>query len=319
MWMQQSYLPTGRLGDVRKSANEKLGQYNKDTKGLPNAYGAYAKLYYHIKKDGAGKLAPIDNDADYWNIQANGLGDISKTVKSLTTPDQYYFTLSHYKAGKSERTDDTHEATLSGFDVHPVLNKYTHFYISKGNANASAGRYYVVLLFPGNQAPWVTITKGEFFEQSGKWIEQTYLSEMKTNADQNSGYPAGLEQANQRSKIRLEKARASLKRVKEKYKNRMGEAATLSAGHANCDFHNMTENSEDMFDNAQNTTYPVFRIPKEVADKCANGQPQWIAIYWEPFAHLHKSILTNFNFDYVYNYFFDSGKVNGIAYKPLHL
>jgi len=34
--------------------------------------------------------------------------------------------------------------------------------------------------------------------------------------------------------------------------------------------------------------------------------------------HLHKSILDNFNFDYLYNFFFDPEKVKGQVYKPLH-
>ncbi|MEO6286304.1 MAG: hypothetical protein ABIN80_26195 [Dyadobacter sp.] len=318
MWMQQSYQPTGRLGDVRKSVNEKLGLYNKDTKGLPNCYGAYTKLYYHVKKDVSGKLAPVDNDADYWNIQANGLHDISKSVKSLTTSDQYYFTLSYFKTGKEDMPDDAQNAGLLGFDTHPMLNKYAHFFIPKGTSNASSGRYYVALLFPDNRAPWTPVTKAEFFEQSEKVIDQTFQAEMKTNADQNRGYPLGLEQANQRSKARFEKAMVNFKRVKEKYKNRMSEIAMLSANHANNDFFNGSESVGDMFEATLNTTYPVFKISKELADKCANGQPQWIAIYWEPLVHLHKSILTNFNFDYVYNYFFDPGKVAGVAYKPLN-
>ena len=33
--------------------------------------------------------------------------------------------------------------------------------------------------------------------------------------------------------------------------------------------------------------------------------------------HLHESILNNFNFDYVYNFFFDPEKVKGQSYKPL--
>jgi hypothetical protein len=35
------------------------------------------------------------------------------------------------------------------------------------------------------------------------------------------------------------------------------------------------------------------------------------------FVHLHESIINNFNFDYVYNYFFDPEKVKGQPYKPL--
>ena len=35
------------------------------------------------------------------------------------------------------------------------------------------------------------------------------------------------------------------------------------------------------------------------------------------FKHMHESIINNFDFDYIYNFFFDPEKVKGIAYKPL--
>ncbi len=53
-------------------------------------------------------------------------------------------------------------------------------------------------------------------------------------------------------------------------------------------------------------------------------QPQWLVIRWDLgmerqpyFLHLHESILNNFNFDFVYNYFFNPEKVKGQTYKPL--
>ena len=44
-WMQASYLPKGALGDVFQIRNAKLSPYNQNTAALPNAYGAFAKLY----------------------------------------------------------------------------------------------------------------------------------------------------------------------------------------------------------------------------------------------------------------------------------
>jgi len=60
-----------------------------------------------------------------------------------------------------------------------------------------------------------------------------------------------------------------------------------------------------------------------MAELCKKDKPQWILISWgwdtrDPVEnHQHESIINNFNFDYVYNFFFDAEKVKGQPYKPL--
>ena len=71
-------------------------------------------------------------------------------------------------------------------------------------------------------------------------------------------------------------------------------------------------------------TFPILKVNKTARELCKTDQPQWIVIRWTmgmPNAafnlHLHESILNNFNFEYVYNYFFNPEKVKGQFYKPL--
>jgi hypothetical protein len=86
-----------------------------------------------------------------------------------------------------------------------------------------------------------------------------------------------------------------------------------------------------MFDNKDiygkegiHTTFPILKVKKKTLALCKTDQPQWLVIRWtmsmpnQPYnIHLHESILNNFNFDYVYNFFFDPEKVKGQSYKPL--
>jgi hypothetical protein len=72
-------------------------------------------------------------------------------------------------------------------------------------------------------------------------------------------------------------------------------------------------------------TFPILKVNKAARELCKTDQPQWLVIRWTmgmPNAaynmHLHESILNNFNFEYLYNYFFNSEKVKGQIYKPLH-
>ena len=97
------------------------------------------------------------------------------------------------------------------------------------------------------------------------------------------------------------------------------------------DFVHATEGRDDMFDsrdiNGKQTTearFPVLKVNKASRELCKTDQPQWIVIMWtmgmpeQAFnKHLHKSILNNFNFEYVYNFFFDEAKIKGQIYKPL--
>ena len=60
-----------------------------------------------------------------------------------------------------------------------------------------------------------------------------------------------------------------------------------------------------------------------MADLCKKDKPQWILISWDYYPidaverHQHKAIVNNFNFSYVYNFFFYPEKVKGKPYQPL--
>ena len=67
----------------------------------------------------------------------------------------------------------------------------------------------------------------------------------------------------------------------------------------------------------------VYAIDPKVTELCRTEGPQWIVMYWtadlnDPISlNLHNAILNNFDFQYVYDYFFDPAKVKGQPYKPL--
>ena len=60
-----------------------------------------------------------------------------------------------------------------------------------------------------------------------------------------------------------------------------------------------------------------------MAELCKNDQPQWIVVSWtasvtEPIGkQLHESVINNFNFEYLYDFFFDPVKVKGKPYQSL--
>ncbi len=87
----------------------------------------------------------------------------------------------------------------------------------------------------------------------------------------------------------------------------------------------MLENYPDVFEGSggSNLKLAVYKVDPVLAQQCKTDQPQWITISWtadfdQPGGkYLHQAIISNFNFDYVYNFFFAPEKVKGKPYRPL--
>ena len=313
-WMQQSYLPKGCLGDATyyqnyipkfSPTNSLLGNaINTHTVALPLMYGAQSKMYMFLKKDAAGKFVPQNNLGDYWHIEANQLQNISNPISFISSPDEYYFVLPDLSShSKGYNTDDKAASNLMGFANHKNIAAYKHFYIPHS-------QYVVIITKDNEELPFDKITIGEFFTEAEKqfpvWQKITPVPVEKYSA-----------------------AQKNLARLKEKYKNKWDDIAELETSKTQIDlysFVNATEGYNDMFDNKDNqTSFPILKAKKTARELCKTNQPQWLVIRWtmsmpnQPYnLHLHQSILSNFNFEYAYNFFFRPEKINGQVYKPLH-
>jgi hypothetical protein len=321
-WMQQSYLPKGCLGDAGyyqnaipkfNSTNSLLGNaIAMHGNALPHLYGAFSKTYMFLKKDPQGKFVPQNNLGDYWRIEANQLEYISEPVYFISSTEEYYFILPDFKNHpKGYDADDKSRSNLLGFDSHKNIKAYQHFFLP-GQSRISQ---YVVLMTKDNKLPFEKITIGEFFTEAEKQ------------------FPAW-QKIVPVSAANFALAQKNLARLKEKYKNKWNDIAELKLDGTDISlqyFVNATEGYDDMFDNKDiygkegiHTTFPVLKVSKRSKELSKTDQPQWLVIRWswgmenQPyFIHFHESILNNFNFDYVYNYFFNPEKVKGQAYKPL--
>ena len=317
-WMQQSYLPKGCLGDAGyyqnaipkfSGTNSRLGNaINQHLAALPHMYGAFSKMYMFLKKDATGKFVPQNSLGDYWQIEANQLQYISEPVSFISSTEEYYFILPDFKHNsKGYNTDDKAKSNLLGFDNHKNIKGYKHFFIPP-KASMVAAQYVVIMTKDNEALPFEKVTIGEFFTQAEKQFS------VWQKVDPTSAENFALAQKN-------------LARLKEKYKNKWNDIAELQLGtQINLySFVNAKEDYDDMFDNKETqTTFPILKVKETARELCKTDQPQWLVIRWEwgmdnqpYYLHLHESILNNFNFDYVYDYFFNPGKVKGITYKPL--
>jgi hypothetical protein len=119
-----------------------------------------------------------------------------------------------------------------------------------------------------------------------------------------------------------EKRLAVLQSNKDKYRARLQETAEIYTAAPDAQL----ENISDVFEGGgggSSNRLQVYTIDPRVVELCKTDAPQWIVIYWTAQLNdsvsksLHDAMLNNFNFQYVYDYFFDPDKVKGQPYKPL--
>jgi hypothetical protein len=324
-WMQQSYVPRGCLGDATyyqnyipkfSGTNSRLGnEINTHAQALPLMYGAQSKMYMFLKKDAQQNFVPQNNYAEYWSIEANQLQHISEPIPFISSTEEYYFLLPDFNShSKGYAVDDKAASNLMGFNTHKNIEGHKRFYIPPKTINDNS-HYIVIMTKDNKELPFEKVTIGEFFTQAEKQLPVW----QKTD-------PVSAEN--------LARAQKNLARLKEKYKNKWNDVAELKLLASQItlwDFINAREDMNDLFDNKDiygkegtYSTFPVLKVKKAVRELCKTDQPQWLVIRWtqgmpnEAFnIHLHESILNNFNFAYVYNYFFNPEKVKGQTYKPL--
>jgi hypothetical protein len=121
--------------------------------------------------------------------------------------------------------------------------------------------------------------------------------------------------------VRTAKRTTVLANNREKYRSRLQETAEIWTEEPSV----MLENYPDVFEGNGGTSkrLSVYTIDPRVTELCKTDAPQWIVMYWtaqlnDPVSlSLHEAILNNVNFQYIYDYFFDPGKVKGQPYTPL--
>ena len=317
-WMQSSYIPKGALGDIKRTISEKLGLYNQYTASLPQSYGAFAPIYRFLKYNSNRKIVPENNLGTFWNVIANQVPGWE--IRDISSPSQYYFTMPSYESaiGGIEETKKIHDLANE-----KNVKSYTSFWIKE--IEGGGGTDYV-LLSKANKYPFIKLTKGEYLQALEVAIPQYYEREKKIIREAEQGDQKRIAVAVKYLDNKIEEFTAGLKKNKEKYKSRLEELAFTNAQPGLSDL----SNERDVFSSGYLTDtestsgrMPVYKVDPAMAALCKKDKPQWILVSWSWTPHdpvekyMHESIIHNFNFDYVYNFFFDTEKVKGITYKPL--
>ncbi len=316
-WIQQTYKPIGGFGDIY--VKDFTSKQNKGP--VPQSIGMDALIYGLFKSDRTGKYEMVHNeDHNDVSIYVNRLSGINP-VLLFNSPDGYFFTMAK-KNYESTFTDDDLINAAKGFGLHDDarFSKYMVYFPSN---------WVTVVLTPGNKLPIVQLTKGEVLEQCEKGLKRE-LEEKKNEArhmsSNNPSYYAGV--IKDWDEKHYPQAVKNLNLLKAKYQNRLNEPAVLYgwAGPSFADFLNASPGNlptlfvEDWYQKMDG--FPVYRYTKEAIEASKKDKPLWVSITWEaqkpnsrvkPY-ELHRAMLRYFNYDYVYDYFFNPEKVKGKPY-----
>jgi hypothetical protein len=317
-WMQASLLPKGGLGDVKRSVSEKLGLYNQHKAAMPQSYGAYSKTYFELKYNANRKMELYTNSHVYWGVFANGIPS-AWAVRDLCMPGKFYFTM----PTSETEVEDEKVKKLLDLSEEPTIKPYITFWLE--NMGYGGGTENV-LLCKDNKSPFVKVTKGEYFQALELGIVQFYETEKKKIIEREQGIQERINSAVKELDGKVERFRLGLKNNREKYKNRLDELAMTDSQPSLMDL----DNGRDIFSNGYLTDHesttgrlPVYKIDPVMAELCKKDKPQWILITWDYWVadrleqQQHEAIVNNFNFDYVYNFFFAPEKIKGQPYRPL--
>lgn len=318
-WMQASYMPKGGLGDIKKFVSGELDAYHQYEAGMPPSYGATARTYIELRYNSQHKIEPVTGSSVYWTVAANKIPG-NWPIMDLCSPTQYYFTL------PTAETEVSDERIKKSIDISktPSTQRYITFWVE--NMGFGGGKENVILC-KDNKSPFIKITKGEYLQAMEAALARYYEREKKKIAEAEQGDQKRIDQSVKFLDERMARLTSGLKMNKDKYKNRLEEPALTSSQPDIMDM----DSGRDLFTNgyltdseSTSTRYFVYKVDPAVAELCKKDQPQWILVSWDyypsalPFEkQQHESIINNFNFEYVYNFFFDPQKVKGQPYKPL--
>lgn len=332
-WMQATFSPKGMLGDSKWYLNASAksepvtSKYfgldeaaKRNRTALPHLWGAYSKFNVFLKKDASGKYVEETPHEIRWNIEVNGIENISWQIPAISTPEDYYFLMPRYEIGMRglmESDYSKNAANFRGFTNHPNLKKYDHYYVPSRTLSPGSNDYYIVVMTKDQKPlPFEHVTVSDFIKQMERQLPM--LIEMHRNPRE--------------GEVKFkERVLRGFQIFKDRFAAKANEKVYLNEG-LQLDLLNFSNADEKSTFRWLQTTaieketgypyFPLLKTGKRLKEASMNGEAQWLFMRWEPpmsktlagDVHYMDSMLNRFNYDYVYNYFF--GKRPTEPYKP---
>ena len=300
-WMKKSYTPVGGLGTVTRYVNK-------------NNYSVLFMVWdVSFKKewlDAKGHFKPIDEQNTKFRISANTIPG-GYEIPFINTPTQFLFTWP--PNGSSVKENPAQETSLYN-------NSNTGKYLTRVN------EWSTVYLAPENQLPFVPVSMGELLQLAEDALGRQLQAEKVDVENKWPGNIKAQQDAFEYRKKNIDKYRVNIQQLREKHKGTLNEPAVLRTMQPT--MYSFEINPDPFviikYEEISKQYFPVYKIEPAVLEQCKTDQPQWIAVSFpyetkedgNQLYEMYRSLTDHFNYDFVYNYFFDPEKIKGKPYKP---
>jgi hypothetical protein len=293
-WIKKSYIPIGGVPQEERYAVPYFRE-NEAYQYLPQGTGINMGMWGPCY-DASGKkiIKAQPASASYISIFTNTLNGL-EVAYDFNTTAKFYFTMYYNTRGKLVKDEGEKKNAPYVNEIQSKIGSYFVYF---------TGRTVNVLLMQGNELPIVQVSKGEVLDQSEEAIKRRY-------PDPNSSMQ--------------KEVLADIKKFRNKHRNNLQEPAYVYMTQLTCTSFRGEKDPFEPLINDPKQMYPVYRFKPEMYELTKQDKPQWVHISfpysteksttkdWEIF----KAMTTNFNYQYVYDYFFNPDKVKGKTYQPL--
>lgn len=303
-WVKKSYTPVAGLGTYSRYIHK-------------TGYGILFEIWdvSHDKKwtEPDGKFKPIsEQNTPFWIGVNRTFG--SYTIPYLQKTNEYYFTMQ--PNGYAANSQSMEYGKKADPRIHPNAYKYITW----------INDWQTVYLTPNNKLPFIAVTKGELLQQAEEALDKQWAYEIK---DVQEKWPSNKKTQDEVLVIRkktIEKYRNNIQKLRERHQSSLNEPAVIRAMQPTMYSFELDPDifKIDKAEKALNQGFSVYKVDPALYAKLHSDTPQWIAVAF-PFQtkekgnqlyEMYTALSQNFNYEYVYNYFFDPEKVKGIPYKP---
>lgn len=315
-WIKKSHQ---LVGAVNKSYA--LAEPNKKDELSAYALGVNAAVW-KAEWDNSGKAVKNQPHTEVpVQIITNYLVD-AQSISMLSLPGRPVFFRRNPNSLETFKNWDYASKLIKQFNLenHPQIGKYIFQYY--GCTGEGCQPLVAVYLAPNNKLPIRQLTRGEVLDMSEAAIPAEVERLKGEPIKVNNSYLKQKydDKAKQIETIQKPKWKANIEKLRKQYRNSLNEPAFID--NSNGILMSEFEYGDDIFEKSDSKLYGVYTYEDGVMENSKKDKPLWICINWMPVIEtgdvytreLHRSMTQFFNFDYIYNYFFDAEKVKGQPY-----
>ncbi len=323
-WLQKSYIPIGAL-----DFSYAVAEPSKTGEIQPYGTGINAAMWRAMwDNSGSRVIRQPHSENPIW-VLTNFIID-AQPIRLLTVPGRAVFMRRSPQIDKTfiESSENRNKFVRQlQLEDHPQIGKYNIQYY--GCDGDGCQPLIAVYLTPGNKLPIRQLTRGQVLDM----IEQAIPAEIivaKNKLKSTFGHrPESLREEYKRfDETVLPKWKSNLQKLKIQYANSLDLPAEIRNTNG-IEMINIF-NGDDIFADEtllkDQNTYGIYTYEDGLLEKSKKDPPLWVCISWKPAdiqynpyeREIHRSMITHFNFDYVYDYFFQPQKIKQIPYMILN-